>query len=252
MLKRTVIIATVVTILGFSVNGYAQESNPTLLEVSALKRKFGADWDIFLNKQRTRIEQMSKNCSNVPQRQAVQKNRVNIARKFLQENAHLFQLPADIQLSPNQDPDVLIGQQIFNGLPVFGGGLLILHIDSIKNDVCFVQNEYQDINISTTPVLSKADIIDIVQEDVLMKLQNTLGKAGQPFPMFTEKQKQIFTEKSVVTLAIQATNKEPPVLLYKFDLHTPDKTVNIIYIVDANSGAIIDTNDSSSPMTYLN
>ncbi|WP_394753855.1 hypothetical protein [Crenothrix sp.] len=308
MLKPTVLIATLVTILGFSVLGQTDEysrlkrdseghlvnqlmglfivqrdknsrrhaaNGAAQKSLADLKQKLGGHWLIEWNKQGTAIKAMVRETQNRLKNEkpwplsnpkgVTQAMKKDIAIDFLKANAGLFQLPTDlVSLSAAEVRDYGSGfthycclvpfSQTYNGLSVTNKYVMV--VVNEKNVIDGVFNHYQpNIDLPTTPILSKEDAINIIQNDALQKLQKTLNQNGKSFPIITEKQKKIFSEKSELTLIIHVNGKQQPVLAHEFYLHTSDDSVNIKYLIDANSGTIIEANDYSSPsreMAYLN
>ncbi len=238
--------------------------------VNQLKQKLGGNWLVEWNKQGTALKSMVRDTQNKSSNSPSSSNKKltpdkikkDIAINFLKTNFSLFQIPPDLDdLTVEEVRDYGSGGtayccvvpfvQTFNSIPVTNKYVMVTVNENGIIDGVF--NHYQpNINIFTTPLLSKADVIDIVQEDALQKLQKILNKNGRSFPIFTEKQKKIFAEKSELTLIVHVNSKQQPVLAYEFYLHTADDSVNIKYLIDANSGIIIEAGDFSNPNTEMN
>jgi hypothetical protein len=135
-------------------------------------------------------------------------------------------------------------QQTFNDLIVFDRGFVVALDPEIG-----VNSAYGDylpnINISTTPRLSKEDVIILAQEDTLKNQMKVHDKSGGLHQIPVEKQKRPFEEKPEPLLGIHLTDKNEPILAYRFNLKALGGLVITKYCIDANTGTIIYAGDAA-------
>jgi Zn-dependent metalloprotease len=252
MLKHTLIISIFAAILGFSVTGYTQELNPSVLEmVGELKQKLGAEWIVELNPQGTRIVKIEKKPNGAKKNPVIKQGKLeDIGMAFLKENARFLQLRvdlADLKVEPINTLDIDYNsdymfdvQQTFNGLPVSSCGLSV-EINPREGVTRIYNNYIPNINISTLPLLSEDDALAIAQEDTLKNHMEVPDKFGEMQPIPIKEQKNPFTERPVFELGIIIKEEtEEPILVYRFNLEALKGRVNTFYILNADTGAFID------------
>jgi Zn-dependent metalloprotease len=273
MSKNSFITALSVVILGFQLSANAQAPVPkTLEELKALKakeaeRKINAPqvqrshnpqitkaleklkekartgWGASWNEKRTAVRTLR---GTLPQAQAskISDPPDKIAIDFLKENRALFQMPAELDDLHVERSIEGMGsyyvtlRQTYNGLPVFNGHVRV-SIGVKQKDIYLLHNYYvPNINIATTPLLSEEDVIAIAREDVLKNHMYETDKNGRK-PYFGQ---MAFRKNPHPELGVFNLN-ESPVLVYKFYLDIWQPRSLLQYVINANTGEIIEAED---------
>jgi Zn-dependent metalloprotease len=252
-LKNSLILVTCSLTFCFSVAGYAQQYNPTVVKaINSLKNKLGTDWIVDLNNSSGLGILIEKKLNRSKKAKSPFKaiKPENIAMAFLKENASFFLLPANmgdlsVREAINEDfsgenrPDYSVTfQQTFNNLPVYDRGMLV-RVDQIEGIYAVYSTYFPNINISTTPLISEDNAISIAQEDTLKNHMAIPDHSGGSRPIPIEEQKDPFTERPQMELGIHITEKEKPFLVYRFYLKALGDRLFVNYVINANSGAII-------------
>ena len=256
MFKRTTLVASLIALFLICVHGYAEARNPVLAKrVDALKQRLGPGWKVQWNREGTALQSIWRDIDVVLERKLKRLSKVKpllrpeesagsreeVARSFLRNNADLFQVPADLgDLHLGVPRHALDFQQDFSGLPVIGSNGLYrgtsVEIDS-NNVINSVTNNYLPrINISTKPQLTEDDVIAIAKEDLFKNHMEYYTKEG--WRKFNDdEQKKLVIEQPKPELFVYVTEKDNPILAYRFDLKA--LPVEIKYFINANTGEII-------------
>lgn len=212
--------------------------------MEALKKKAETGWHFLWNSTRTRIELLQgkiplatfSKTSDHPEK---------IAIDFLKENHKLFQMNsdlADLRIESAKDEGagdyVIRLRQTFNGLSVFNGGQVKISINKNK-EIYMLHNDYMpNIDISTTPSLSENDVITIAKNDVLQNyMYETDWKGRRPYSGAV-----IYYINRPPQPKLGVFNfHETPILVYNFYLEIQQPIMDLKYIVNANTGEIIES-----------
>jgi len=164
------------------------------------------------------------------------------AKKFLKDNSAVFQMDPEIKdLQIESIKESLVGyhvqfNQIFGSLPVFNGGIEI-HLEKDKS-VFLVHSYYlPNIKISTLPVLSEEDGVQIVKNHFLQNYRSRNDKTGEL--QSYEGKKIVFKEKPKPQLGI-FEHQGKPHLVYKILLNLESPFALMEYTVDADTGTILE------------
>lgn len=214
--------------------------------MEALKKKAETGWSFQWNGTRTRIGALSgiiplsksSKISDPPEK---------IAIDFLKENHELFQMNPDLvdlrvesaKEEGGIDNYVIRLRQTFNGLPVLNGHVKISINE--KKEIYMLHNYYvPNINISTIPRLSEDDVIAIAKNDVLQNYMYETDKSGRkPYSG------QVVYDQKKPELKLGIFNfHETPVLVYNFRLFIWKPIMHLYYIVNTNTGEIIESQNT--------
>lgn len=208
--------------------------------INALQAKVGTHWTMEWNPQHTQIITMRGQLSR-PNSNKISPSVEKIATDFLKENHHLLHIPAhlnDLQIEQNQES--LAGfhlrmRQHFHKLPVFNGEVEV-HLNK-KHMISLIHSNYlADINLNTTPALTKEAAIAIAEQDSLQNLSLT-KKTGEKIALTNVN--LVFNAPVDFALGIFGLN-DKAVLAYKFSLSVDLPEIASTYIIDANTGAILE------------
>lgn len=271
MLKTIFTAVSLVVVLGFYLVVYAQEPDLQTLEklkafkeksaemafhapppeqlrnpqiekaIETLKEKTGLGWKIQWNDAQTAIETI-RGTIPLAKPSKISDSPDKIAVDFLKENYGLFQMRPDLadlhidrSIEGMDSYDVTL-RQTYNDLPVFNGQVKI-SIGVKQKDIRLLHNYYvPDINISVTPVLSEDRVIAIAHNDVFKNHMYEFDKHGNK-PYFG---KVIFSKKPKLKLGIYNFH-ETTILVFKFTLDIKKPFNSLSYMIDANTGEIIDS-----------
>ncbi len=242
-------IALMAAICGFPIAALSQAQDPQILQaIESLKNKVGKSFTITWNDQQTRIKALDGNLSFPKSKKNAftSMSPDQVAFDFLKQNYAIFKMKSSgADLRRKFTKESLSGyhimmEQTYRGLPVFNGGIEV-HLSNDSNKaINLIHNYYlPDIDISTIPVLSNHEIKDLVKFDVFQHYMTTEDITGRQEPIFS---KSALTLKEEPKLELGVFNvKEKPVLVYKvlLEIESPKKLLE--YIVDANTGEVIES-----------
>ena len=248
-MKKVLTVPLLIAMIGFPFASYSQAHDPQILQaIATLKGKVGNDFSISWNSQQTRVRTLEGKLSR-PGATKIATSTVTpdkIATDFLKSNNNLFKMQANIMdLRKKSMQQSLAGyhiemEQSYEGLPVFNGGAEV-HVSNDSNKAVYLVHNYYlpDINISTTPALSKDEIIEAIKFDILQNYMTTEDITGAEKPVYG-KPSLIFKEQPKLELGIYNV-EEKPVLVYKvlLDIESPNKLLE--YLIDANTGVVIES-----------
>lgn len=216
---------------------FSQGKNPEVLKaLEGLKGKIGVNWNVIWYDKQDRVKTLKGKLSlpypGTPEDAAIY---------FLRENAAIFQMDSEIMdIEMESTKESLTGyhvrfQQRFSSLPVFNGGVEV-HLKKDKS-VFMVHSYYlPSINISTSPILSEKDSIEIAQNDFLQNYRFRKDKTGEPQPY--EDKELIFKEEPKPHLGVLEYQGKP-YLTHKVLLDIESPFALMEYMVDANSGTVL-------------
>ncbi len=103
------------------------------------------------------------------------------------------------------------------------------------------------INISTAPLLSEDQVIDIAKEDTLKNHMRAYDKWKGYHPVTIDDHKNPFPELPKPKLIVYVTDQDQPILAYTFDMPViaKDAYIHMRHIIDANNGIILSAGDPS-------
>lgn len=255
-------MSVLVVTLGIFVTGYAQEKDPKIQEeVDALKQKLGAGWIIQWNKEGTALNHIEKDMEFALKRKSkipsltskadLQGSRSDIAMNFLRRNTRLFELPTDLHdLHVEQVRYTVSIYQTHNGLPVVSVGNrpnrgLDVMVEP-ETGIELVSSSYlPHINISTTPLLSEDQVIDIAKEDTLKNHMVAYDKWKGYHPVMIDDHENPFSVQPKPKLIVYVTDQDHPILAYTLDMPViaKDAYIHMRHVIDANNGAILSAGD---------
>lgn len=264
-------IALLAAMLGFHLSAYAQESaflseeelralkgrnsasvfkasqaeqahNPKALKaLETLKSKAKTGWGVEWNKARAAIETL-RGVLPLAKASKISDPPDKIAADFLKENNELFQMRPDLaDLEVERSIEGMGSyyvtlRQTYNGLPVFNGH--VRFSISVKQKAIYLLHNYYvpDINIATTPLLSEDEVVEIAHDDVFKNHMYQIDKNGNK-PYFGL---VAFGKMPELKLGVYNFH-EHPVLVFKFTLDIHEPFNSLFYIINANTGEIIDS-----------
>lgn len=225
-----------------------RRANPQIKRgMEALRKKTETGWSFLWNDSQTKIEFLQgkiplANSSKISDRAE------KIATNFLKENHELFQLRSYLEDLPIESVNeegrnnyVVRFKQTFNGLPVLNGSVKISINE--KKEIYMLHNYYvPNITLSTIPRLSEKDVIVIAKNHMQQNYMYTVSLAGR-LPYSGEVIYFSNRPPPLPKLAVFDFH-ETPILVYEFYLDIQKPRVDLHYIVDANTGEIIESQNT--------